>query len=207
MGEMDFDTAQRTYAYWLEQDGFEDYLYDAIRPDGPPGVYACMPDAGYDLPEQGAWIMVKEPPTTAIPDPPIYSMWLARPVYYSRIIRGRRGYTPGGSRAQINWPMLRARIVTPYGELTLLPGEYVPVKKLPEWMDQIGDGVSLHFMGPGVVEGDMAERVFQLRARGLRQRDALSLLLPELTDQGFCWLSLDGTGAEDYIEGAAACGS
>jgi hypothetical protein len=206
MAEMDYATARRTYAYFLEGDGgelFADFVADSVRFDGLPGLYACLPDQGYDLPEEGGWIMIKEPPTTSIPDPPLYSMWLAKPVFYGRTLVGRRGIVPGGKRTKVNWPMLRARIQTPYGELTLLPCEYVVVKHMPEWLDSIGDGVSLHFMGPGVVEGDMVERVFQMRSRGLRQRDALTLLLPEVTDQGFAWLSLDGTGAERYIEGVS----
>lgn len=203
MGEMDYETAQNTYAYWLGQDGFEGFLLDSIRLDGIYGMYAALPGQGYDLPLAGGWIMVKEPPTTAISDPPIYSMWLARPVFYSRQILGRRGVITGGRNTKINWPMLRARIQTPYGELTLLPGEYVTVKQLPEWMDNIGKGIALHFMGSGVVDGDLTEHVFQLRSRGLRQHEAFSLLLPEITDQGFCWLSLDGTGAEKYLSNAA----
>jgi hypothetical protein len=198
MTEMEYATAMRTRTIWADHEGFEDILYDychdlATRSSAMPEEY------GIDMPEEGAWIMVKRQPHTVIASPPLYSMWRARPVFVSLPIQGRRGVIPGGSRTTVHWPLLRARIVTPYGELTFLGDEFVIVKKLPEWMEQIGDGVSLYFMGPGVVEGDLVERVFQLRARGLRQRDALSLLLPEITDQGFCWLSLDGTGADEYI--------
>lgn len=160
---------------------------------------AALPDESVIVPPEGDWILLREQPTTAIPDPPLYSMWRARPVYHSR--RFKR--VLAGSRLRtLNWPLLRARIVTPYGELTLLPREYIRVTKLREWIDQIGNGVTLNIMGPGDVEAELNEKVFYLQSRGLRRVDALLLLLPEVTDQAFAWMSLDGTGAEEYIEGA-----
>lgn len=198
MGEMAIE-AVLSHPYLNDDDVREQIADHCIDIDT---LWAALPDERQQLPPEGAWIMLREQPTTAIPDPPLYSMWRARPVYYSWTAKRVRA---GGRVRNVTWPLLRARIRTPFGELTLLPREYVTVTKLPEWLEQIGDGVTLNMMGPGA-EGDpeFEQRVFYLMARGLPRAAALELLLPDVVDQEFAWLSLDGTGAEEYIERARA---
>lgn len=145
-------------------------------------------DHGCAIPDEGAWIMVKRLPHTAIPNPPLYSMWRARPVYVGRtfkVVAGRR-------RRNVSWPMLKARIATQHGDLDLFPGEYTTVKDLGVWLDLIGQGVTVNFLGDGE-PGELAEQIFYMQAHGLRRRDALLLVLPTLVDQNFAYLTLDNS--------------
>lgn len=197
-GEMTIERARETRARWADVEGFEDFLHDHALDLST--WYAMDPERHHcAIPDEGAWIMVKRQPHTVIESPPLYSMWRARPVYYALKLKR----APGPGRPTITWPLLRARISTPFGELTLLPDEFVPVTRLMEWVGSVGEGVSLHTMGPGAIgDEDFEQRVFYLMSRGLARRDALLLLLPDVLDQEFAWLSLDGSGAEEYIERA-----
>jgi hypothetical protein len=196
MGEMAIE-AVLTHPYYRDED-VQEQIID-LCPDLDT-LWAAVPEERCELPPEGDWIILREQPYTNIPSPPLYSMWRARPVYHSRIFKR---VSAGGRSRTVNWPLLRARIVTPYGELTLLPREYLRVRDLRVWLDEVGSGVTLHLMG-AEPEGAFAERLFYLRARGLRYPDALRLLLPETADQALAWLSLDEPSgeAEKYEQGA-----
>jgi len=162
-------------------------------------LHGCLPTPEQRLPDEGGWIVLREQPYTEIPSPPFASMWRARPVFAARTFRG---ILAGGRRRTLKWPEERARIVTPAGELTLLMTEYAVVRDLRPYLDAEGAGVTLHVMGPGAVEDDLRERVFYLQCRGLKRADALTLLLPEVTDQTFAWLSMDGISDVETYEAA-----
>lgn len=145
-------------------------------------LYAADPErSGFALPEQGGWIIVKELPCTSIPNPPRYSIWRARPVYSSRTFRL-------SARKEVSWPMLKARISTQHGDLDLLPGEYVPTK-IERWLDLIGEGVTINFLG--AEPDELGDRSFYLRAHGLNEAQAAELLLPDIQTNDFLYLTLD----------------
>lgn len=166
----------------------EDRLFQGevvLNPGGNPGqallgwlsqVGAAFPDdRGYFIPEEGGWVIVKNPPHTIIPAPPLYSMWFAKPIYTSRTFTR---ISAGGRSRNVNWPFLKARITTPDGELDLWPEEYVPCDDIMAFADMIGEGVTLNFLGPEPDE--IAERMFYLRAHGLGTKDATALLLGDM---------------------------
>lgn len=197
MGEMAIE-AVLSHPYYQDEAVCEQIADRCIDLDT---LWAALPDDRAVLPPEGDWIIVREQPCTNIPDPPLYSMWRARPVYHARKFKRVRA---GGRVREVTWPLVRARIRTPYGELTLLPREYLRVNDLAKWVGEIGQGVTLNVIGPGNPGPELNEKTFYLQSHGLRRVDALTLLLPEVADQEFAWLSLDGTGAEEYVRGARA---
>lgn len=155
-------------------------------------LFSALPsDYGYVIPEGGGWVIVKEQPHTNIPNPPLYSIWFAQPVYTSRtfkkVLVDRR-------KRNISWPCLKARLTTPHGELDLYPGEYVPTD-IEKWLEFIGKGVTVNFMGVGE-PGDLEGQMFYLQAHGIRRHDALLLLLPHLANGNFIYLTLEGLDDE-----------
>lgn len=154
-------------------------------------VGAAFPDErGYFIPEEGGWVIVKRPPHTNIPAPPLYSIWFARPIYHSRLFKK---ISTDGRRRNVSWPFLKARILTPEGELDLLPEEYVPCDDISAFTDMIGEGVELHFLGPEPDE--IAERTFYLRAHGLGPKEATSLLLGDM-QSNHVYLTCDTGGSK-----------
>lgn len=202
MGEMDTASALALYEMAKAHEPLRDAI-DAQVLDLHE-LYSALPfEHALEMAPEGAWIMVKRQPTTAIPSPPFASIWRARTVYYSRTFLGLPfPGQRGSSRRQTQWPMTRARISTPAGELTLLPDEFTIVRKMDEWTRDIGSGVSLHLLGGDVAEADLADRVFYLQSHGLKRWQALSMLLPEVAEPGFAWLSIDGVS--DVAEYEAA---
>lgn len=153
-------------------------------------LMSCVPeDYGLALPEEGAWIIVKDPPHTALEwEVPFLSIFRATPFYRARTFRLPLG--PRGGRHEVRWPSLRAVIQTPGGELHLFPDEYGIVRDIATYVELVGAGVDLHFMGAGE-PGEFAEQVFYLQAHGIARRDALLLLLPHLADDNFVYFTID----------------
>lgn len=155
-------------------------------------LYSVLPPEGGVIPEDGAWIIVRDVPHTALEfDVPLYSIWRAR-----RYVRTRQ-FKVGGRGTdypvrKVQWPMMLAEIQTPGGDLVLYPTEYT-VTDLSRWIDLIGEGVTVNFMGAGE-PGDLEQQLFYLRAHGVRRPDALLALLPELKDERFIYLTLDVVG-------------
>lgn len=149
-------------------------------------LWSCFPPEGSLVPEEGAWIIVKDVPHTALEfDVPLYSIWRAKPAppYHREFVLGYR--------KTIQWPMHRAVIQTPGGELTLYPTEFVTTD-LAKWMDMVDEGVTVNYMGIGE-PGELAEQVWYMQAHGIPRHQALTLLLADLDDQGFAYLTLDVT--------------
>lgn len=155
-------------------------------------LYAAFPDEGNcKMPDEGAWIIIKSVPHTALEwDVPPMSVWRAKPFYrYQEFVLGKES---GLSRkTRVRWPMLRAVIQTPGGELHLLPNEFVTTD-IEVWLDNIGRGVTMHFLGAGEPEG-LDEQLFYLTSHGIPHKEALSLLLPSIKDDNFAYLTLDLT--------------
>lgn len=180
------------YADPVVREAVADYytMFAGIGVERIPQLWSALPeDYGYAIPKEGAWIVVKEVPHTELTgvfDVPLYSMWRARPCYRHTTLRLRLP-----RKTVVKWPLLRAVITTPEGELQLLPGEFTPLRNgLRQWVDLIGHGVDLHFMGDGE-PGDLADALFYMQAHGIRRGDALAVLLPDLEDQGFAYLTID----------------
>lgn len=186
MSEMPTTVTERDY--YFDPDVREE-IADAIASNplggGLTELYRALPaEHGFDLPEDGGWIIVKRQPHTAIEAPPLYSIWRAERVYSSRKFK----ISAHSRRRWVNWPMLKARLLTPNGSLDLFPDEYVPTD-ISKWLDMIGDGVEINFLGREPDE--IKERIFYLRAHGLDRAQAASLVLPEITDSNYCYLTLE----------------
>lgn len=143
---------------------------------------ACLPRDNQIIADEGTWIIVKDVPYTALEfDVPIYSIWRARRHDRKRQFRVGRTLVP--------WPLMLAEIQTPGGDLVLYPSEYVTTS-IEKWIDLVGDGVTVNFMGAGE-PGDLSEQMFYLMAHGIPRAQALLALLPSLTDDRFVYLTLE----------------
>lgn len=209
MGEMASPTTQRERDYYRDEkvrEQVEDAITTghvtavALQPHGfdgwgaVDGMYGelagAFPDQyGCEIPEAGAWILVKKQPHTVLPPPPLYSMWFARPVYAARKFK----VSVDRRRRWISWPMLKARIKMADGELDLIGGEFTVVSDMRPFLEMLGEGVDVHFVGPEPDE--VAERLFYMRAHGLRAHEALAFALPDLEDADYVYLTLDLEGA------------
>lgn len=136
---------------------------------------------GLDIPENGAWIMVKHPPTTEV-TVPVLSIWYAR-----ERIRGGMKIKSGRSTLG-GYPRRLAEIQTPDGSLCLYPHEYTRVNDIRKWLGLESEGVEMHFMDSQHAVSD--ERVFYMQARGITRQQALSELLPNLEDGSFVYFTL-----------------
>jgi hypothetical protein len=154
-------------------------------------LYAALPDDAQKLPEAGAWICVMREPHTEITVPAL-SLWFAKPFYRSRKFRvGGQHSSTGGRRRWVSWPLLRAVVQTPEGELHLLPTEYQRLRRgISPLLDTVGNGLTMHWLDEHAAD-QVDEREFYLRTRGFSRRDALTLLLPDLEDQGFVYFTTD----------------
>lgn len=154
-------------------------------------LYAALPEDSHLLPETGAWICVMAEPHVEITVPAL-SLWFAKPFYRSRKFQiGGKGSARGGRRQWVPWPLLRAVLQTPEGELQLLPTEYQRLRRgIGPLLDMVGKGLTMHWLD-GHVPDELDEREFYLRSRGFSRRDALTLLLPGLEDQGFVYFTTE----------------
>lgn len=145
------------------------------NPDNPfaacEELFDCFPGEN-ELPEGGAWILVKDSPHTEYTVPPL-SIWYAEP-----------------------WPMKttrhdphRVKIVTPKGTLGLFPREYSRLSDPGKYYEFIGDGMEIHFFGSE--EGVPKDKLFYIRSRGVSKKDALALLIGEIKAHGVLWIEAD----------------
>jgi hypothetical protein len=125
-------------------------------------------DYGLDIPEGGAWIMVKSKPHCNI-DVPVLSIWWAQPQVREGM-KFKRGIKGG-------YPRHAAEILTPEGALVLWPHEYTKDKDITKWVGLEEDGVEMHWMGTDGVDD---ERLFYMQCRGIPRREGLLSLLGEL---------------------------
>ena len=121
------------------------------------------------VPEDGAWILVKDPPATEYTVPPM-SIWFATP-----------------------WPMQdvrlephRVKIVTPRGDLGIYPCEYSMIEHPEKYFEFVGDGMEAKFFGNE--EGIPRDKLFYLRSRGISKRDAMVMLIGEIKAHGVLWI-------------------
>lgn len=158
-------------------------------------VWSALPERGNAaIPDEGAWIFVKSVPYTELAERfevPEWSIWRARPEYQNRTFT--LGKESGLSRkTKVHWPMLKAVISTPGGDLWLYPGEYstIPPERLEVYLERIGHEVQVHFMGAGD-PGDFANQLYYLMCHGIPRAQAMLLLLPNLTDSNFCYFTVE----------------
>jgi len=152
-------------------------------------LMACLPDEyGVNIRPEGEWICVIHPPHAEI-DVPLNSIWFAKPTYRYRTFYFPSG--PRGGKNEFRWPMLRAKITTPDGELWLLPGEYLKFRNgIAPLLPEVGRGLVMNWLGAGE-PGDYADALFYMRARGISRQEAIATLLPHLEDQGFVYFTID----------------
>jgi hypothetical protein len=135
-----------------------------------------------EVPEGGAWILVKKSPNTEYTVPPL-SLWFAEP-----------------------WPMEgksialphRVRVVTPRGHLGLFPREYSLIGNPERYYEFFGGGMTVHFFG-GDLAGVPEPALFYLRSRGVSKGDALKLLIGRIKGHGIMWVETDREVAKTYV--------
>lgn len=125
------------------------------------------------LPKEGNWIRVNVPPHTEITVPP-FSMWFATPWPMER---DRNGLAAK-----------RVKIVTPSGEIGIMPHEYCVVEDVTKWIGKEADGVYLRQMnGNPVCDRDS---LFYLMSRGISRSSATLLLIGQIKDPTFLWIEV-----------------
>lgn len=121
-----------------------------------------------NLPPEGKWIQIKEPPSTEFTVPP-FSIWFAVPWG-----EGRDGMKN------------RVKIVTPSGTLGLWPHEYWVIDDVTKYIGREPEGILVHHMNDKpVVE---ANALHYLMSRGIPRREASMLLIGQIKDPTFLWL-------------------
>jgi hypothetical protein len=137
-----------------------------------------------EVPEQGAWVLVKTSPNTPYTVTPL-SIWFAQP-----------------------WPMespsgrpvpKRVKILTPRGELGLFPREYSIVHNPAKYFEFVGNGMSIHFFSGDSTGGVPELPLFYLRSRGISKADAIALLIGQIKTPGVCWMETDKNVAQTFV--------
>lgn len=126
-------------------------------------------DFNADIPEIGAWILVKRPPFTEVKISR-FSVWYALPDQRP----GERGFV-----------MHLAKILTPDGSLWLWPHEY-SVVKVENYLEFIGEGYEFQFLSEAMEFH--TDQLHYVMSRGVPRPKALQLLLPTLNTQTIGWL-------------------
>jgi len=132
------------------------------------GVMASSIEPGdKELPEDGAWIMVLLPPNCEYTVEPL-SIYFAVP--------------------DTTGPRYKARILCRQGPLWLWPHEYTIIENVSEYITMLGDdGPKINYMSARTeLSGD---KLFYLRSRGVPYADAVLMLLGEVKDPNFCYLT------------------
>lgn len=123
-----------------------------------------------EVPEEGAWILVKTPPHCEYTVKPL-SIWFAQ---------------PWPSNLQSVNDAHRVRIVTPRGDLGLFPQEYRIINDIQTYYQFIGEGMEIKFFGP--VDGVPVNQLHYIMSRGISKTDAIAMLLGLIKGHGICWL-------------------
>ena len=91
---------------------------------------------------------------------------------------------PGGTGVAVH----RVKIVTPSGDLGILPCEYSTVSKVSEYVGREAEGILLHQMsGNPVVDKDS---LFYLMSRGIPRQAASLLLIEQIKDPTYLWFEI-----------------
>ncbi len=125
------------------------------------------------LPEEGNWIQVQRPPHCEITVPP-FSIWFATPWSMKRESTGLQAK--------------RVKIVTPAGELGIMPHEYCVIEDITKWFGREPEGVFVHQMnGQPICNTD---HLFYLMSRGVKRQQATLLLASQIKDPSFLWVEI-----------------
>lgn len=122
-----------------------------------------------EVPEGGAWVLVKDPPFTEYTVPPL-SLWFAEPWDMDHERRNSH----------------RVKIITPKGELGLFPREYSIVSNPEKYLKFIGKDMTIKFFGS--TTGVPPDALFYLRSRGVKKEDAITMLIGQVRSHGVCWI-------------------
>jgi hypothetical protein len=125
-----------------------------------------------EVPEEGAWILVKELPGMEYMVPPL-SIWFATP------------WPQTSGRHQLH----RVKIITPKGEIGVYPHEYSKVADPGKYFEFVGDGMTVKFFGNE--EGVPRDKLFYIRSRGISKKDAMLMLIGSIMAHGVMWLETD----------------
>lgn len=147
-------------------------------------IYTYLPEHyDRDIPERGAWILVREEPHTELRQRfrvPLLSMWRARP---HRLNQGVRRITADGF--VFNLEPRQAVITTPGGELNLWAHEYVMAGE-PRALLSDPDA-TLHTLGGQPVLDP--EQLFYLTSRGIPTEQAVLMLFDSIENTDVCYVS------------------
>lgn len=129
-----------------------------------------------DIPEEGHWIMVIQPPFAQIKVKK-FSIWYAM---------------NDNGNPHADYPMFvqrYAKIQTPEGDLRLFPREYSKID-LTNYADIVGtEHLKIVFMSKNpVLEKETAEKIYYIQTRGISKLEACKLILGELKDPNLCYL-------------------
>jgi hypothetical protein len=123
------------------------------------------------VPENGAWIMVRKSPPTEYTVPPM-SFWFAEPWPMAGLVKNT---------------VHRVKVVTPKGNLGILPHEYSLVKDISKYYEFLGGGIDIVFFG-NEDTGLPPDKLLYLRSRGIKKQDAITMLIGEIKKHGVCYL-------------------
>ncbi len=163
-----------------------EYIRDNCGFERPSYAVACyFPELqGDDIPEEGHWIMIIDPPHTSIKVNK-FSIWYA----VNDVGKGHDKYPMFAQRY--------AKIKTPEGDLRLFPWEYnkIDIKEYLKILD--GKHLRIEFMAKDVtLEKSLEEKVFYLQTRGIDRLNAYIMILGDFKDPNLCHLEFH----EEYIK-------
>lgn len=149
---------------------------------GEPSMYFPEKD-GKAIPEEGAWIIVVEEPTTELMSrfriPPL-SMWRAR----AHTLNSGAMRVGSGKDAVRVYPK-QAVIQTPGGDLHLWAHEYIVVDRPMELATD--PGATLNALGGQPVVDE--QELFYLMSRGISRHDAVMLLFDRVESLDFVYVT------------------
>jgi hypothetical protein len=140
------------------------------------------------LPDEGAWIQVTNPPHCEI-TAEFLSVWYALPAYDAKTWDFMEGEREN---------RYLVKVLTPVGEFRLYPSEYrlVSANTLHEYMtmlgksnDQQAEHVVLHWLDARNEYFD-TDRLFYIMSRGVSRPDAYKMLMGEVHSQHVCYFTL-----------------
>lgn len=162
---------------WLEW--AKDAAYDTcIAMNMDPTTY-FPEDAGKEIPEEGAWVMVLDVPHTELSarfDVPLMSTWRAR--RHSANYGHLRSSWASGKVMTLPFTPQQAVIATPEGDLHLWPHEYTVISDVSFMVGAEPEFTMMTLGGEPVFDDPvLVERLFYLQTRGISREEAALLML------------------------------
>jgi hypothetical protein len=163
----------------------EDVKYLLAR-DGH-GIENYYPEEfGKKLDIEGQWVMVILPPSTNI-----YVHYLG--IYYAipkevgEINLPKYTVVTKDNQAETKYCNL-VKILTPQGEVCLMPSEYVPIKDVSAYLGNKADGLTINWLSPRNDNFD-TDLLLYIQSRGIPAAQAWELILGTVKNQNVCYLT------------------